>query len=224
MPPGHPSYHLPTRRRVLKLLAGSAGFVALARGFAVPLPLGTDRDGQPVQTLAATDTRVCALLFLSTDCPVSNRYLPEIARLAAQFRSRGARFWLGYPNASDTLAAVRAHQASFADAAALDTLVAPDAQLIRAAGVHVTPEAALFRRPFSLDRPALWHGRIDNRYLSITTRRSAPTHRDLAEALEAALTGSVPLPPQGHAVGCAIVPPALSRAGSEPSPATGSAP
>ena len=196
----------PTRRRLLLLLATGAAWATLPRAWAQPLPLGLDRDGHPVDSLAAAETRVAVLLFIASDCPVSNRYLPEILRLAQQFRPRGARFWLVYPNPADDVAAVRAHQSGFAGAAALDTLIAPDPRLLRQAAVHITPEAALFPTPLAPERRALWHGRIDDRYLTIGTQRSAPTHRDLSDALNTVLNGGVPAPASGNAVGCVIIP------------------
>lgn len=197
---------LPTRRRFLLLLASSAAGTAWPRAWAQTPPLGTDLEGRPVASLAAADSRMVVALFIASDCPLSNRYLPEILQLEQQFRPRGVRFWLVYPNPADDLAAVRAHQQSFAGAASLDTLIAPHPRLISQAGVRVTPEAALFRAPSSPEQPSLWHGRIDDRYLSIGTQRRAPTRRDLAEALETALNGGSPAPATGHAVGCTIIP------------------
>ena len=41
---------------------------------------------------------ITVLIFVSTDCPVSNRYAPEITRLLEEFSPRGVRFQLVYPN------------------------------------------------------------------------------------------------------------------------------
>ncbi len=224
----------PTRRRFLLLLTSSGMCAALPRVLAQGLALGLDRDGHPVMSLADGNTRVVVTLFVATDCPISNRYIPETLRLARQFRPRGARFWLVYPNPGDDVAAVRAHQARFApaaaqdndavDTAALDTLIAPEPRFIQRAGVHVTPEAALFRAPFSSEQTALWHGRIDDRYLSIGTQRSAPTRHDLANAIAATLDGRDPAPATGRPVGCAIVPRTVGASASTTQFAKGSSP
>ena len=54
------------------------------------------------------------LLFVSMDCPVSNRYAPEIKRLHDEFAPRGVRFRLVYPNPLDDEAAIGRHLRDFA--------------------------------------------------------------------------------------------------------------
>lgn len=192
------------RRHVLLLLAGSILCVATRPVFAAAA-LGMDRNGQPVQSLADAHTKVVVAIFVATDCPISNRYLPEIARLSAEFSTQGARFWLVYPNPSDDLAAVHTHQAAYTQAALINTLIAPSEAFIREAGVHVTPEAALFDSIAADTAPALWHGPIDDRYLTISRQRTVPAHHDLAVAIRTALSGKRPGPAIGHPVGCTIL-------------------
>ena len=64
----------------------------------------------------------------------------------------------------------------------------------------MTPESAVFLRGGAL----AYHGRIDDRYVDFGEVRPEPTHRDLADAIDAALGGRPALPASGHAVGCAI--------------------
>ncbi len=45
-----------------------------------------------------------------------------------------------------------------------------------------------------MTQPVLWHGRIDDRYLTFGTQRPAATRHDLADALNAALAGRQPAP------------------------------
>jgi hypothetical protein len=107
--------------------------------------------------------------------------------MSTQFAPQGVPLWLVYPNPDDTLAAVRAHPY---------------------AHVHVTPEAAIFHRD-AMQQPVLWHGRIDDRYLSFGTQRPAATRHDLADALNALLEGRQPAPPAAPPIGCAILPSAI---------------
>ena len=53
---------------------------------------------------AAEPIRV--LVFTTTDCPISNRYAPEIKRLAAKFDGR-AKFVLVYPVPTDSPELIR---------------------------------------------------------------------------------------------------------------------
>ena len=47
------------------------------------------------------------LLFVRTDCPITNRYAPELQRLSREFASRGAEFWLVYPDPAATVQTIR---------------------------------------------------------------------------------------------------------------------
>jgi hypothetical protein len=209
---------LTSRRQAIALFAASLGSLLAARaGAEDTFVYGKDIDGRDVTSLSAHDTKYVAAIFVATDCPISNRYLPILVRLSRQFAPRpatggdGVRLWLVYPNASDTLAAVRAHQSQYPAAASLPQLIAPDSRFLAHAKVHVTPEAAIFHvdPPAGgsiMSQPVLWHGRIDDRYLTFGTQRPAATHHDLADALHAALAGRQPTAPAAPPVGCAILP------------------
>ena len=176
-----------------------------------PFLYGKDIDGHAVTSLAVTSlavpgTQYVAAIFVATDCPISNRYLPEIARISREFAPRGLRLWLVYPNPGDTLAAVRAHQTQYRIPASLPRLIAPDSRFLAHALVHVTPEAAIFHADAVMTQPVLWHGRIDDRYLTFGTQRPAATRHDLADALNAALTGRPPASAPAPPIGCAIIP------------------
>lgn len=200
-----------TRRQALGLLAaGFASLLLAPRAVAEDsFVYGTDIDGKSVLALAPPDTHYVAAIFVATDCPISNRYLPLLAQLAKQFAPRGARLWLVYPNPGDTLAAVRAHRSHYPAAASLPQLIAPDPRFLAHAKVHVTPEAAIFRSDAVMTQPVLWHGRIDDRYISFGTQRPVATRHDLADALNAALAGHPPAPSAAPPLGCAIIPRSL---------------
>jgi hypothetical protein len=126
--------------------------------------------------------------------------------MSKQFAPQNIRLWLVYPNRGDTLAAVRAHQSQYPSATSLPQLIAPNSLFLAHAHVHVTPEAAIFRSNALVNQPALWHGRIDDRYLTFGTQRPAATRHDLADALNALVAGRQPAPPLAPPVGCAIIP------------------
>jgi hypothetical protein len=197
-----------TRRQALSLLATGFGALLLTpRTFADGSFLyGKDIAGRDVTTLAASGLQCVAAIFVATDCPISNRYLPLLAQMAKQFAPRSVRFWLVYPNPGDTLAAVRAHQAQYPAAASLAQLIAPDPRFLAHPHVHVTPEAAVFRADALMTQPVPWHGRIDDRYLSFGIQRPAATRHDLSDALSAILSGHEPIKPPAPPVGCAIMP------------------
>ena len=53
-----------------------------------------DLDGNEVNPLRS-DT-VSVFVFTRTDCPISNRYAPEIRRIYERFEPQGVAFWLVY--------------------------------------------------------------------------------------------------------------------------------
>ncbi|HTZ57359.1 MAG TPA: redoxin domain-containing protein [Acidobacteriaceae bacterium] len=165
-------------------------------------PWAVDLGGQPVVQLASPGSRAVVLFFAASDCPISNRYVPEIQRLSKQFEPRGVRVWFVYPNPGDSAAVVRAHNQEFAITArtALDTRQ----NLTQMAHAIVTPEAAVFV-PQGQELHEVYRGRIDDRYLALGTERPQATHHDLEEAIRAVLAGK-PVPrPGGPPVGCSIV-------------------
>jgi hypothetical protein len=196
-----------SRREAIAIFAASLGSL-LALPWAKAdetFVYGKEINGHDVTSLGTLTTKYVAAVFVATDCPVSNRYLPLLSRIAKQFAPRGVRLWLVYPNPADTIAAVRAHQSQYPAAAALPQLIAPDSRFLAHAKVHVTPEAAIFHAD-PMSQPVLWHGRIDDRYLTFGTQRPAATHHDLVDTLDAALAGRQPTPPAAPPVGCAIIP------------------
>ena len=147
---------------------------------------------------AAPDVKVIVFLFISTDCPISNRYAPELRRLYDKFTSRGVGFWLVYPNQADSTVAIRKHTDAFGYGPS--ALRDPQQALVKLANVTVTPEAAVFDRRQQL----VYRGRIDNRYVNLGVERPAPTTHDLEEVLLATLAGQAVAHATAPAVGCFV--------------------
>jgi len=145
--------------------------------------------------LAARDKPI-VLLFVRTDCPISNRYAPLINHLNAQYSAK-VSFWLVYPAKSVTPDKIRQHEHDYGYQ--LPALRDPDHVLAAAAHVQITPEVAVFDANHRL----LYHGRIDNLYQDFGRARPAATTHELDDAIQAALTGKKP-PANAPAVGCFI--------------------
>ena len=141
---------------------------------------------------------VTVLIFVSTDCPVSNRYAPAIKRLYDEFSPRGVRFRLVYPNPLDDESAIVKHRLAFGypPVAERDR----DHSLVRAAGATITPEAVIV----DTRQRVVYRGRIDDRFVELARERPAPTRHDLRNAMTAVLAGTPVNPSQTQAVGCFI--------------------
>jgi len=158
-----------------------------------------DLDGRLVDPLApAPGVKATVFVFITTDCPIANRYAPEIQRLTAIFTPQGVRFWLVYANPHEPPASIRDHLRRFQYA--IPALRDPEHALVRFTKVTVSPEAAVIDQGGSL----LYHGRIDDRWVNIGRDRAAATRADLAEALRATLDGKPVAQSATPAVGCIL--------------------
>lgn len=144
-------------------------------------------------------TNVTVLLFLSTDCPISSRYAPELRRLHDRFASRGVVFWMVYPNLAESRAAIQDHMEAFAYPGRV--LRDPQHLAVKLTQATVTPEAAVFDASGRI----VYRGRIDDRYVDFGLERPAATTRDLENALNAVLSGRLVEEPVTRAVGCFLV-------------------
>lgn len=175
----------------MALMAGLSG-----EGSSVQLRL-LDLNGQPVDPFQAGSAKAVVFLFVRTDCPISNRYAPEVRRLHEKFAGGGATFWLVYPDPDESVEMIRQHVKAYRYH--LGVLRDPEHGLVRATGVRVTPEAAVF-----VGGRIVYRGRIDDRFVALGKARPAPTTHDLEMALEAILTGKPVATETTPAIGCFI--------------------
>jgi hypothetical protein len=176
-----------------------AGGTAVPAAGAPPSITLRDPDGRAVNPfLAGESSAAIVFLFASVDCPVSNRYAPAVQRLHAEYAPKNVAFWLVYPNPTDTPDAVRDHLNAYGYP--VHALLDPHHDLVKLTGVSVTPEAAVFDR----SRTLAYHGRIDDKYVSLGVERPSATRHDLADALSAVVAGRAPAEATAPAVGCFI--------------------
>jgi len=139
--------------------------------------------------------KVIVLIFVRTDCPIANRYAPEIARLSAAHASHAA-FWMVYPDKRESADEIRKHQSEYH--LGLPVLRDPQGTLMKRAQASVTPEAAVFDAKGRL----VYHGRIDNWFADFGRARPAATTHELIDAIAAAESGHPETLPSVPAVGC----------------------
>ena len=153
-------------------------------------------DGTRADPFSAASGRPVVLIFVRTDCPISNRYAPQIQRISSEYGTKVA-LWLVYPSRTSTAEKIRQHEHEYGYK--LPALRDPQHALVTRAQIQVTPEAAVFDGNHRL----LYHGRIDDLYQDFGRARPAATTHELDDAIQAALTGKTP-PPNTPGVGCFI--------------------
>ena len=167
--------------------------LACALGCRGSIDAVTDLQGRSVDPIAAGS--VVGLVFVSTQCPISNRYAPTLGALAERFG--GVPMFAVYPDPEDDVAAIEEHRRAYD--LRFTAVRDPKHQLVQQVGARVTPESAVFR-----DGVRVYRGRIDDRAVEFGTFRPQASREDLADAIEAANAGGVVDPPTTTAVGCYI--------------------
>jgi hypothetical protein len=175
-----------------------AALPGLARAESASFARVVDLEGRRFEALGPGPT---VLVFTRTDCPISNRYAPELRRLGERFTRRGVAFRLVYADPTETPAAIREHMRAFGLGGG--ALRDPQHELVRLAGATVTPEVAVFV-PHPSGPRMIYRGRIDDRAVDFGRARPEPRTRDLADVLDALTAGRTLTPRTTTAVGCVI--------------------
>jgi hypothetical protein len=187
------------RTAILAILLSAAEILFAPSAWSAPFEGVTDLDGKAVDPYTTnSNVKASVFVFLAVDCPISNKYAPELRRLAQQFEPKGVQFWLVYPDAMTSAESIRNHiqQYGFKGSVVRD----PKHDLVRKCQVDVTPEAAVFGPNAEL----IYHGRIDDRFPALGIDRSKPVEKTLREVLISCLAGKKPMVRQTRAIGCRI--------------------
>jgi len=160
-----------------------------------------DVDGIVRRPLDVNGAVGAVVLFIASDCPISNSYAPEVNRICDQYGGEGPgkfRFYLVHvdPDLEPRDARTHAREYGFTCPIVLDR----DRVLCRKLGATVTPEAFVIGEGGKV----LYKGRIDDKWAGYMKARPEPTIRDLRAALDAVRAGK-PVPTrETEAVGCPI--------------------
>jgi peroxiredoxin len=158
-------------------------------------------DGKQHSLTEWKDQKAVVLIFLGTECPVSNSYAPEYTRLEKAFRETGVRFFGVHPDPDVTAQAAADHAKEYH--LTFSILLDPTQVLAKQTGVAVTPEAVVL----SPKGQVLYRGRIDDRYQLDGKRKDEAQTKDLEAALAAVVAGKTPPTRETKAYGCPLPPP-----------------
>ncbi len=168
----------------------------LALALLLTLP---DVNGVEHQPLRVDTGKASVLFFITNDCPISNSFAPEIARICADYKSKGVGCTLVYvdPSMSDEQARKHAQEFKHGD---YPKIVDRRHQLVKATGVTVTPEAAVINR----EGEVVYRGRIDDSFAALGQPRRPVKSADLRNALDDVVSGRPVRIRETEALGCYI--------------------
>ncbi len=145
-----------------------------------------------------------ALVFLSTDCPVSKRFLPKLRELSEFYSQKDIQFVGVFCSTQDTVMEI----ASFALENDLRFAVVKDEEneACGALGIDRVPQVAVLDRENRL----AYRGRINDQYRVSGTQPSA-SREDLATALDELLAGKPISVKETPVDGCKVTPPSARK-------------
>ena len=147
--------------------------------------------------LAASDIRGTAFVFLSTECPISRQYIPELNRLAKTAADRKLAFYGVVSDSSVTRAdAVKVGRRISRGVSRVVRCLARTGRFVQARSC-----AAGVRRRLA-GRCSVRAGGSTILYADIDKRRTEPSRRDLLDAMTAVADGKTVATPRTEAVGC----------------------
>ena len=162
-------------------------------------------DGKELSLGSFKDRKGLVIVMTSATCPVSKRYLPSVAKLAAELKDQGLGLLLVNALVSEKPEDIRSQLAAAGVTAPYvhDT----DKKLSLALGARTTTEV------FLLDpaRTLVYRGALDDQY-GINYNLDAPKHSYLRDAVAALLRGEKPFVQATAAPGCELDLPAAADA------------
>ena len=165
----------------------------------VPLfRLGDPRTGKTIDLKGMKDAKGFVVVFLGTQCPINNEYIPELNRIEKDYAPKGIRLVGVNANKQDAPATVAEYAKKYA--AGFPIVKDPRNEVADTFGARRTPEAFLL----SPTGEILYQGRIDDQFGVDYRRPGRPTRRDLVAALDELLDGKPISTPRTEAAGCFI--------------------
>ncbi len=139
-------------------------------------------DGKPWALDDCKDKKAVVVVFIGTQCPVNNAYMPRLVELEKAYRDQGVQFVAINANEHDTVDGIKDHAKKFG---LTFPVLRDEKQLVaNRFGAERHPVAFLLD-----DKHAIrYQGRIDNQF-GIGYDRAKATQRDLADAIDAVLAG-----------------------------------
>ena len=145
---------------------------------------GVDLAGHLRRLGESGNTKAVVITFLSTQCPISNSYLPTLNQLSRQYQDLGIEFYGVISDPSVTCAAASSHQKAFS--IRFPVLFDGSGELRLSLSPTHTPQT------FVLDGQCrqLYSGAIDDRFLQVGQKKNVAAIRYLENAIQSVINGN----------------------------------
>lgn len=204
-----------TRRLMLMAitLACWANILGLSSSFAADAPKPAASAATPLDELLRSAARGAnvkgvVVVFLGTECPVSNGYAPEMERIHLEAAKREVAMIGVYAEPTVGQAEADAHRKEYAFT--FPTVLDPEQRIAKQAAVARMPTAVVLDGAGKI----VYRGRIDDRWSPQGKRRDVPRTRELRDAIDAVVAGREPTVREAPPFGCPLPTPR----GAKPSP------
>lgn len=144
-------------------------------------PKGVDLHGQLHHPGQRADTKAVVVCFLSTQCPVSNSYLPTLSRMASMYRRQGVEFYGVMSDPAVTREEALAHSEQFH--IGFPVLFDASGALRQVFRPTHTPHVFVMND----EGNPLYDGAIDNWFVKLGQKRQRPTQHYLDDAINMTL-------------------------------------
>lgn len=155
-------------------------------------------DGDRVRPLDAGDGKFAVVVFITTDCPIANAFMPEISRLTQLADELGGKITLAHVDWDLSLADARKHAEDYSIRAPV--VIDREHQLVKQTHATVTPEAVVLDREGSI----VYQGKINDLFVDYGERRRQASRHYLRDAMEAVAKGEKPPTASVEPIGCFI--------------------
>ena len=153
----------------------------------------TDYNGKKHSLYDYKNSKAIVLIFISTECPVSNAYNTRMADLYNQYSSKDITIIGINSNRAESVEDIKEHAAEHNFG--FPILKDEGNKIADKLGAAVTPETYLLNNNFEI----LYHGRIDD-----SRDIKSVSEKDLANALDEVLSGKKVSKTDTKAFGCSI--------------------
>ena len=152
-----------------------------------------DYNGKTHSLSDYTDSSAIVVMFIATQCPVSNAYNSRMVALYQDYHQKGVAFIAINSNKQESIEEISQHAQK--NGFHFPVLKDPDNMVADKYDAQVTPEIFVVNSDFDV----LYHGRIDD-----SQRESEISSQDLRNALDEILAGKPVAKKETKAFGCTI--------------------